>query len=109
MATLVLFLVFAGFFFLYNTSKRATTPRALPVEKWMYNSPQIARPMGGGLLCLALAMSAWVWGLGSGILLFTIILMTLGSLIIILSPLRVLNYKALSSILILSLIFETVL
>ncbi|UXP32343.1 hypothetical protein N6H18_18550 [Reichenbachiella agarivorans] len=109
MVTLNLILIWLSFYLFYLTSKKAQIARSLPIEKWMHNHAPIAKVIGTVLLFLSLSVSISLWGVGSGSLFFFIILMTLGSLVTIISPLRVLNYVSISAISILSFVLEIIL
>jgi len=67
----------------------------LGFEKWMQKNPKQTKITG--LLLLLLAYSLWLFtqSLCCGTLMFFIQLMTIGSLIIILKPLKKINSKAL--------------
>ncbi len=91
MTTLILILTFAGFYALYNTSSRAELPQG-SIEIWM-RSLTILKPVGLVLLLVSLLLTGIYFGLAAGILYWFVIVSTIGSLIILLSPLKLMNYK----------------
>lgn len=106
MITIASLFVFISFYMFYYTSKRAALTYSYGFEKWMNNNPKQTKITG--LMLLLLAYSFWLFtsALGSGTLLFFIQLMTIGSLIIILTPLKVINSKAVAILFILTGIIE---
>jgi len=95
MITIASLIVFLAFYTLYYTSKRAVLTYDLGFEKWMKNNPKQTKITGLSLLLLAYAFWLFTQSLGCGTLMFFIQLMTVGSLIILLTPLKKVNRKAL--------------
>ncbi|MWB95912.1 hypothetical protein GON26_16215 [Flavobacterium sp. GA093] len=93
MITIASLIVFLAFYTLYYTSKRATLSYDLGFEKWMQKNPRQTKLTGLGLLLLAYTTWLFAHALCCGTLLFFIQLMTIGSLIIILAPLKKVNIK----------------
>lgn len=87
--SMVSFLVFSGFYSLYASSDQTS------IHNRLLCRPTIAQAIGSGLLLVALALAISTEGLGSGIFTFFIILMTLGSLIVLLVPLDWIDYRSL--------------
>ncbi|SHF97511.1 hypothetical protein [Flavobacterium defluvii] len=106
MITIASLIVFLAFYTLYYTSKRATLSYDFGFEKWMQKNPKQTKITG--LLLLVTAYTIWLFiqSLGSGTLMFFIQLMTIGSLIIILRPLKKINSRLLLLILILVALLE---
>ena len=106
MITIASLIVFLAFYTLYYTSKRAVLSYDLGFEKWMKNNPKHTKI--SGLLLLLLAYSVWLFtqSLCCGTLMFFIRLMTIGSLIIILKPLKKVNAIALLLLFILVAVLE---
>lgn len=106
MITIASLIVFLAFYTLYYTSKRAVLTYDLGFEKWMKDNPKPTKIIG--LLLLASAYIMWLFtkSLGCGTLMFFIQLMTIGSLIVILSPLKKVNSKALLALLIIIALLE---
>jgi hypothetical protein len=95
MITIASLIVFLAFYTLYYTSKRAVLSYDLGFEKWMKKNPKQTKITG--LLLLLLAYSLWLFtqSLCCGTLMFFIQLMMIGSLIIILAPLKKVNRNVL--------------
>lgn len=106
MITIASLFVFISFYMLYYTSKKAVLSYDYGFEKWMNNNPRPTKISGLVLLLLAYFLWLFTTALGSGTLLFFIQLMTIGSLIVILSPLKVINTKAVAVLFILSGLIE---
>jgi hypothetical protein len=88
MITISSTILFFAFYTLYYTSKRVPLSYNLGFEKWMQNKPNPTKIIG--LTLLLLAYFSWIYAtaLGAGTLLFFIELMTIGSLTVILKPLK---------------------
>lgn len=106
MITVASLIVFLAFYTLYYTSKRAVLSYDLGFEKWMKNNPKQTKIAGVLLLTMAYTMWLLTQSLCCGTLMFFIQLMTVGSLIIILAPLKKVNSKALIGVLIIIAILE---
>lgn len=106
MITIASLIVFLAFYTLYYTSKRAVLSYDLGFEKWMKKNPKQTKITGLALLVTAYAMWLFTQSLGCGTLMFLIQLMTIGSLIIILMPLKKVNSKALFVLLLLAALLE---
>lgn len=109
MATGISLLIFISFYLLYGTSKKMAPVGELGIEKWTGEHKKISQYSGLALMILALGLSCFHWGIGSGTFTFFIILMTLASLIVLLAPLRLINYTFLGIIFACSFIFEILL
>lgn len=106
MITIASLIVFLAFYTLYYTSKRAVLSYDFGFEKWMKDNPKPTKITGLALLTLAYASWLYTQSLGCGTLMFFIQLMTVGSLIIILTPLKKVNTKALLALFIIIAILE---
>lgn len=109
MVTLISFLTFVAFYLLYSTSKKMVAVGVLGLEKWTGEHKKIAQLTSLALMILSLGLSCYYWGLGSGTFTFFILLMTVASLVILLAPLRLLNYRFLGILFLCSILFETLL
>ena len=89
MITIAVCILFLAFYTLYYTSKRVRLSYNIGFEKWMQKNPSFTKTIGITLLATAyvLWISATAFGVGS--LSFVIALMTIGSLIVILKPLKI--------------------
>ncbi|MCX2679547.1 hypothetical protein OOZ15_06285 [Galbibacter sp. EGI 63066] len=94
MISIITLLIFTGFYALYSTSKRAVLNKA-PLDLWLQQKGKFLKPIGIFLLCLAAVLIILDQGFASGLFFWFIILMTLGSLIVLLSPLKLFSYKTL--------------
>ena len=106
MVTLSFFLTFLGFYMFYNTSQRAKLNRTNGLEIWVQDHHQPAKYTGGFLFLVALILCILHVGVGSGIFSFLVMLMTVGSLIILLSPLQYINFRTVSGVFLLSILLE---
>ena len=106
MITIASLIVFLAFYTLYYTSKRAVLSYDLGFEKWMKKNPKQTKITGLALLVTDYAMWLVTQSLCCGTLMFFIQLMTVGSLIIILTPLKKVNTKILVAVLIIAALLE---
>lgn len=106
MITLASLIVFLAFYSLYYTSKRATLSYDLGFEKWMQKNPKQTKVTGLILLMLAYFLWLYTQSICCGTLMFFIQLMTIGSLIIILTPLKKINGKAVFLLFLIVALFE---
>lgn len=106
MITIASFIVFLAFYTLYYTSKRAALSYDLGFEKWMKNNPKPTKITGLVLLLLAYCMWLFTQSLCCGTLMFFIQLMTIGSLIIILTPLKKISRFAIVTIFLIVALLE---
>ena len=88
MITIASLIVFLAFYTLYYTSKRAVLSYDLGFEKWMQKNPKQTKITGVFLLLSAYFLWLYTQSFGCGTLMFFIQLMTIGSLIILLTPLK---------------------
>lgn len=108
MTTILSFITFIGFFLAYNTSKKAKLKRSLYIEKGAQDHPKQAKVIGLGLLLLVLVGCVFYWGVTSGIFGFLILIMTVGSLVIVLGPIPMIRYKLVGVLFIISLFIELI-
>jgi len=106
MITIASLIVFLAFYTLYYTSKRAVLSYDLGFEKWMKKNPKQTKITGLALLLLAYSLWLFTQSLGCGTLMFLIQLMAIGSLIIILKPLKKVNIKVILALFILIALLE---
>lgn len=86
MTILLFLLVFLGFYSLYSTSKRAKLNNT-KIDLWLQDHTKISKLSGALFLIAAFGLSVILYGIGAGIFVALILLMTIGSLIVALSPL----------------------
>ena len=108
MVTIISLLTFIAFYLLYSTSKMAATGN-LGFEQTIRAYRKTAKYISLALMIFSLGLSCFYWGLGSGTFTFFILLMTVTSLVILLAPLRLLNYGFLGTLFLCSILFETLL
>jgi len=95
MITIAIALLFLAFYTLYYTSKRVSLSYDNYFEKWMKKNPDPLKIAGIALFVLSYFLWIFATAFGAGTLLFFIALMTIGSLIVILKPLKIINSKSL--------------
>lgn len=98
-----------SFYLLYSTSKKMSAIGNLGFEKSIGEHGRASKYIGLALMILSLGLSCFYWGIGAGTFTFFIILMTIASLVILLAPLRLLNYTFLLLTFTCSFIFEVLL
>ncbi|WP_444660172.1 hypothetical protein [Flavobacterium columnare] len=110
MITIASSILFSSFYALYNTSKRVPLSYNSGLEKWMKNNPNSTKTIGLTLLVVAYILWVLATSFGVGTLLFVIELMVIGSFIVILKPLKIVNFEMLiilfSTILILEIYYS---
>jgi hypothetical protein len=108
MTTLIVFISSLGFYLIYNTSQKADLNRSEILEKWAQEHPQASKYIGVFLFAISLILSMIHYGISSGIFSFFVILMTVASMIVLLAPLRYINYKLVSVVFLLSILLEII-
>lgn len=93
MTSLLCFISLLGFFLLYNTSKKADLSRSFLLGTIAQENPKISKTIGFLLITTCLVGSILCWGMGSGVFAFFVILMTMGSAVVLIAPLRYVNPK----------------
>jgi len=97
---------FSGFFFLYNTSKRAKLSPVGTWDTWIQAHPVFSKQIGIALIVLSFIVLIWKDGAGVGAITASLLLMTAGSCMIILAPFHYLRLKHILFISTLSFILE---
>lgn len=106
MISLVSLTVFFAFYVLYNTSKKATLSTNFPIERWVQQNAKPSRFIGLGILIIAYSTLISLKATGVSTLIFLIQIMTIGSLVVILAPLKIISHRFILGILLLALFFE---
>ncbi|WP_047246168.1 hypothetical protein [Maribacter thermophilus] len=106
MISLILSLTFLGFYLCYSTSKKQVITNTLRIENWGQQHSFLANFCGSMALLAACTLSMAYYGWAAGIFSFSIILMTIASLVILLHPLKLITYKTVGFSLALFLICE---
>ncbi len=105
MVSTTIFIVFLSFYLFYNTSKKVKY-NSKKTENWINENIQLTKIIAAILLIISIILNIYLFGFGAGSLLFIIVFMTIGSLIIILTPLKLIRYKSVLLLFITSLLFE---
>ncbi|MDR7130314.1 hypothetical protein J2X69_002664 [Algoriphagus sp. 4150] len=108
MISISIFLTLIGFEFFYQTSKKAILSRPPQVAYWFGANESLAKFIGFGLLLMALVLSINYLGWGSGIFAFLCMLMMVGSLVVLISPIWKLNISWLFAGFVLLLLIEII-
>lgn len=86
MILVIIAIVFLGFYALYNTSERALL-NTTKVDKCLQKHPKTSSLSGFMLIGCSFGLAMNYYGIGAGTLLTFIVLMTIGSLVVVVSPL----------------------
>lgn len=105
MVTLAVSLTFIGFFLAYNTSKRAILVNG-PVLRWARKNPRNTNITGILLLLIGLVFTVYTLGWTAGIFSYLVVLMTLASLTVLVSPLHFFSLKGTVIVAIVLLLLE---
>jgi len=108
MTSLLALLFFFGFYMLYSTSKKADLDLSWKLQVVLRHKPTLSKSLGILLLVVAFVLLILMKGLAAGLLTGFIILMIASGLIVILSPLKIINIRIISIILVLCLFLETI-
>lgn len=109
MVTIISLLTFFAFYLLYGTSKKTVSAGNLDFERWTGANKKASQYASLALMILSLGLSCFYWGIGSGTFTYFILLMTIASLVILLAPLRLLNYRLLGILFLCAVLFEILL
>lgn len=109
MVTIISLLTFIAFYLLYSTTKKTSAVGVLGFEQTVRAHGKASKYISLALMILSLGLSCFYWGIGSGTFTFFILLMTVASLVILLAPLRLLNYRFLGILFLCAILFETLL
>ncbi|WP_159021444.1 hypothetical protein [Formosa sp. L2A11] len=106
MITLSILLVILAFYLHYTTSKKMESQELLGFEHLLIQHKNLCKIISFIVLAISCILTIKVFGLGAGIFSFFIYLMTFGSLIVLLAPLKIFNYKSLSVFLVVCFVIE---
>lgn len=93
--SLIVLLVFGGFYCLYASAVRKVAPNALGVEGLLLQYPSYGRMAGTAFLLVSLGILMYWEGMAAGIFIWSILMMTWGSLIVLLAPLGLIRIRSL--------------
>ena len=105
MTTILFFLNLIGCFILLNTSKKAVLFSS-SLEKYLQQNDNISRIVGVFFLLVSLILATQFKGLTGGLLFSFIVVILAFSLVVIIAPLRLINYKGLLVVFVFSLLIE---
>lgn len=108
MYTLIVACCFLGFFALYNTSQKAKLSRTGSVEKWLQAHPVQAKQVGIFLIVLCIASLVWKDGWGVGGFTASLLIMTVGGLVVGIAPMQYIRMRHLALLTVLCFLFEIV-
>ena len=94
MVSITIFIVFISFYLFYKTSKKTVKHNPKKLDEWIVKNNQFTKIIASILLLNSIIANIYLFGFASGFLFFFILLMTIGSLIIIVAPLKLIRYKS---------------
>ncbi|MDO6674118.1 hypothetical protein Q4517_00965 [Tenacibaculum sp. 1_MG-2023] len=106
MKTVTLFLIFIGCYALYSTSEKAFLIKNTPLQKWFHNNKRNTKIIGKITLLIGLLFSINFFGLSAGIITWIVTASLFLSLIVLITPLRVINYAFLYVLFTLTFLIE---
>lgn len=101
-------LIFLGCFALYNTSKKALLTSNSSIEKWMQGNQKLSKIIGLAFLVVGLVVATFNFGNTSGIFFWMFIITAILSLLIVIYPLKKINYKHLIALFLVLFIIELI-
>ncbi|WP_103071398.1 hypothetical protein [Aquimarina sediminis] len=106
MIALLVFLIFSGSMFLYNTSKIAILNSDFRIEKWAQKNIMPSKWVGVLIMIISLLITLQIFGSVAGIFIWLILVMIILGLVILMSPLKIFNYLHVIGFLLLLLTLE---
>ncbi len=106
MKTVTFLIIFLGCYALYNSSEKAYLPYAISLQKWLHSNKFYTKISGLIFILVGLSLSITFFGLSAGIITWLVATSLFLSLIILIVPLRVINYIFLSVLFTLTFIIE---
>lgn len=106
MYSVLLLLSFAAFYCFYLSSQKIKVTIELPVSVYLRQHPYTSRTLGYFLLFVSWVTFANLQGLGSGTFAAVVYFMAFGSLVVLLTPYRYLNWKQIILIVLVCSLFE---
>ncbi|MBK6264052.1 hypothetical protein JKA74_03300 [Marivirga sp. S37H4] len=91
MATFSILFILLGFWICYQKSERAELPSPTKWEEYLRKNKKMASVIGIASLTVGFVFSLIVYGVGSGIFVYTISMIIVASLVIVLAPLGYIN------------------
>lgn len=106
MITISIVLNFIGGFVFYHLSQKDKVRNPIPLFNWLNQNQKQSKVIGVILFCIALFLNIISFGLTSGILFWFFLLSLILCLIIVLNPLKIINYTLVGVFVFLCLITE---
>ncbi len=106
MVSLIVLIIFLGWFMLYCTSEKVILSKKLIPEKWIVNHKKESKRIGITKLIVALFLTVICFGVTGGILLWIFLMILMASLLVVIYPLEKINYKHLLIVLLLFVFIE---
>ncbi len=106
MISILIILIFFTFYLFYMTTKRIEIASNLGFEKKIQAHQSLAKKIGLILMLISFITSVYQLGFCVGILFNVIGFMTIGGLIVLLTPLQLITYKKLSIVFVLCFLIE---
>ncbi|WP_115899753.1 hypothetical protein [Tenacibaculum gallaicum] len=108
MKTVTFLFIFIGCYALYNTSEKALLIKNTLLQKWFHNNKRNTSIIGVITLLIGLLLSINFFGLSAGIITWIVTASIFLSLIILITPLRVVNYTFLTALFMLTFLIELI-
>jgi hypothetical protein len=106
MISIAFLILFMAFYILYNTSQKVIKSPVFGFETWAHKNNKKAKLLGITLLFASCFLLCLSFGFGAGMLLFFVVLMTFGSLVIMLTPIQITKPKSIVFIFLIALFTE---
>ena len=106
MITLLSTFTFIGFYLWYATTKRIKVETWLGLESWSKEHHKESKILGSLFLLVGSAIALYFYGLGAGSFLFLVTFMTIGCLVILLVPLKLVHKPVLALMIVLVFLVE---
>jgi hypothetical protein len=108
MKTITFLFIFLGCYALYNTSEKAYVSDNFSLQKWFQSNNLFTQITGVTFLLTGLLLSISFFGLSAGVITWIVAVSLFLSLIILITPLRVINYAFLTVLFTLTLLIELI-
>ncbi len=106
MISVLIVIMFLACYLFYNTSQKTSIVFKSYLEKSLGSNKQLSKIIGGSLLLISLIIASINFGLFTGSLFWLSSLMLLMSLLILITPLNIVNYKLLVILFLVLLLIE---
>ncbi|WKB81409.1 hypothetical protein QYR09_16865 [Cellulophaga lytica] len=90
----------------YSTSKRAVITNDTKLLYWLHKRNILAKISALVVFVISFILAIYTLGFGAGILTFLLLVMLLWSLIVLLTPLKIIDYKLVLVIFVLAIFLE---